>query len=315
MEGGEGGLDGHTVSSLDGTNLATAEVSSLTGSHTASGRGASALPHSNGRSSRGGGGGAEGPPAWEPSAVQMTSQAGRARGAGGAARRAGSFSSGPSDQISREPSGSELSGPLQRVNQLSATLPTPRAGSGGLGAHIESRTDSGVGDTSSSAGRNASFDAANGSGTAAGERGSGSGAVLSPFASRGGSLGSSGGGEGLSQQGSLMRPFGVESYQSRRSARRTSQSRFFSMLLGPQQTSATGGGGAVGAGSRVFFGLRVRMGVASGELPRGGDVRSSAVFDLAKGARARPPAPLRSLRSFAPPTCPPAPARACTPQA
>ena len=134
MEGGEGGLDGHTVSSLDGTNLATAEASSLTGSHTASGRGASALPHGNGRSSRGGGGGggggggAEGPPAWEPSAVQMTSQAGRARGAGGDAGRAGPFSSGPSDQMSREPSGSELSGPLQRANQLSATLPTPRVG-------------------------------------------------------------------------------------------------------------------------------------------------------------------------------------------
>lgn len=60
---------------------------------------------------------------------------------------------------------------------------------------------------------------------------------------------------------------------NRRDARR-SQSRFFSLLFKPDATASQ---------RWLLNGLRVRMGVASGVLPADTEVRSSAVFDLAKG--------------------------------
>jgi hypothetical protein len=44
--------------------------------------------------------------------------------------------------------------------------------------------------------------------------------------------------------------------------------------------------GSLSARERLFKGLRVRMGAACGVMPAGVDVRSSGVFELAKGARA-----------------------------
>lgn len=78
------------------------------------------------------------------------------------------------------------------------------------------------------------------------------------------------GGAGVAAANSLANSY------SRRS--RASQSRFFS-LLRPAGGSAQG---------RLLYGLRVRMGVASGALPADADVRSSAVFRVAKGEHKGP---------------------------
>jgi hypothetical protein len=59
-----------------------------------------------------------------------------------------------------------------------------------------------------------------------------------------------------------------------RRASRAAQSRFFSLML------RSNGGGSQG---RLLYGLRVRCGVASGVLSGNVDIRSSAVFHLAKG--------------------------------
>jgi hypothetical protein len=94
-----------------------------------------------------------------------------------------------------------------------------------------------------------------------------------------------------------------------------SQRRLFSLLK-------LGGSGI--AHEQLFYGLRVRMGVAAGLLPPGVDVRGSAVFELAKGENPLPglpraraagsPAPRSrvalfcfSLPSLDPPLTPPRP--------
>jgi len=201
----------------------------------------------------------DGPTAWE-SSLQLAQLGGTAPPTPGAdARNAGgSFSSHSASEAS-------TSNNVLGVVALPPGAVGPAAARVGSAGSLTSSSTTGLGGQGS-------FDA----NTINGALGT-SGSAL---ASRG-SLGSD---SALGLQSALVRPALAStdnqtgSYASRRSGRRTSQSRFFHMLLGP-----SGAAGGAAQDARLFYGLRVRMGVASGALAAGVDIRNSNVFDVAKG--------------------------------
>jgi hypothetical protein len=253
----------------------------------------------------GAGDSADGPPAWEQS-LQLGQIGGPVLPGADAARASHSFSdhslpsreaSDTSTSTAHHPSGpnttgrigSGTSGVAPAGNSLTGSLGGASYGSGGGGG--PAATTGGL--ARGAGGRGISSFDGNGMGGPGSSSTGGAGLPIS----RGGSLGSS----VPDHHSMLVRPpiMANSSYAShgsggRRSSNRTSQSRFFSMLLGP-----SGGGGSNAQDARLFYGLRVRMGVASGVLAPGVDIRNSAVFDLAKGARRGAPLGARATQSGA----------------
>jgi hypothetical protein len=283
MEGTDG-HDGRRLSSIDSGHMdAGGESSTPSNSQTAGAGVVRALRGGVGSlksliTARGGsdGGGAaagaraeaEGPPAWEQS-LQL-SHLGQLAGASppAAAAAGASFSSDHNSEhpVSREASETTSTNSQQLMMLAPGSVP-PIAG----GSLTGSLTGS-LGSSSVPAHPMRSFDAALNNGAPQGAL------------SRGVSLGSSSAADGHPHHSMLVRPTaasgldGTNSYGSTRRSKRNSQSRFFSMLLGP-----SGGSGSGGQDARLFYGLRVRMGVSSGVLAANVDVRNSPVLDLAKG--------------------------------